>query len=80
MLKVSAAFGGSDLSFFTFRFFRQSDQSTPSTAVVIPADAKGPVSILMESSTNLVNRTQALPGTYGTSSQQRYFRVRAVQQ
>ncbi len=46
--------------------------------VVIPSDAQGPVGILLESSTNFVDWIQALPGTYGTSSQARYFRVRAV--
>lgn len=45
---------------------------------MIPADARGPVDILLESSTNFVDWVQALPGTYGTSSQARYFRVRAV--
>jgi hypothetical protein len=65
---------------FTIRIIHQADLLTPSNAVIIPADAKGPVNILMESSTNLVDWVGALPGTYGTSSQQRYFRVRAVQQ
>lgn len=41
-------------------------------------DASRPVDILLESSTNFVDWAQALPGTYGTSSQARYFRVRAV--
>ncbi len=35
------------------------------------------VDVLLESSTNFVDWVQALPGTYGTSSQTRYFRVRA---
>ena len=65
---------------FTLRIIHQTDLLTPSNAVIIPADAKGPVNILMESSTNLVDWVGALPGTYGTSSQQRYFRVRAIQQ
>jgi len=69
-----------DAWFYTIRIIRQTDEFTPSTAVVIPADAKGPVNILMESSADHVNWIQALPGTYGTSSQQRYFRVRAVHQ
>ena len=50
---------------------------TPSTAVVIPADASGPVSIILESSVDLVNWTPALPGTYGTTTTNRFFRVRA---
>ena len=40
----------------------------PSNAVVIPADNGGPVTIVLESSVDLVNWTAALPGTYGTSS------------
>jgi hypothetical protein len=51
--------------------------TTPSTAVVIPADSGGPVTIVLESSVDLVNWTPALPGTYGTSATNRFFRVRA---
>jgi hypothetical protein len=51
---------------------------TPSTAVVIPADAGGPVTVTLESSTDLVNWNATLPGTYGTSTTNRFFRVRAV--
>lgn len=50
----------------------------PSNAVVIPADNAGPVTILLESSTDLVTWNPALPGAYGTSSTNRFFRVRAV--
>lgn len=64
--------------FCTLRITKQTSLFTPSTAVVSPSDAQGPVDILLESSTNLVDWVQALPGTYGTSSQLRYFRVRAV--
>lgn len=51
---------------------------TPSTAVVIPNDNGGPVTIVLESSTDLINWTPALPGTYGTTSSNRFFRVRAT--
>jgi len=50
----------------------------PSNAVVIPADSAGPVTILLESSADLVTWNSALPGTCGTSSTNRFFRVRAV--
>ena len=50
---------------------------TPSTAVVIPNDGGGPVTIILESSVDLVNWTPALPGTYGTTTSNRFFRVRA---
>ena len=50
---------------------------TPRTAVVIPADSGGPVNIILESSTDLITWNSALPGTYGTSTTNRFFRVRA---
>lgn len=50
----------------------------PANAVVIPTDATGPVQIILESSADLVNWTSALPGTYGSSATNRFFRVRAV--
>ncbi len=56
----------------------KSPSFTPNPAAVIPPDAQGPVDNLLESSTNFVDWVQALPGTYGTFSQLRYFRVRAV--
>ena len=49
----------------------------PSTAVVIPNDGGGPVTIVLESSVDLVTWTPALPGTYGTTTSNRFFRVRA---
>lgn len=48
------------------------------SAVVIPEDASGPVEIILESSTDLVNWSAANPGTYGSSTGRRFFRVRAV--
>ena len=32
----------------------------------------------MESSTDMVTWTEALPGTYGTDTEKRFFRLRAV--
>ena len=49
----------------------------PSGSVVIPNDGGGPVTIILESSTDLINWTSANPGTYGTTSSNRFFRVRA---
>jgi len=54
--------------------------TTPTSAVVIPTDATGPVNIILESSTDLVTWTAANPGTYGASTTKRFFRVRAVNQ
>ena len=50
---------------------------TPSSSVVIPNDGGGPVTIILESSVDLANWTAALPGTYGTTTSSRFFRVRA---
>ena len=61
----------------TFQIQRATDQFVPSNAVVIPADGLGPVTIILESSTDLLNWTPALPGTYGTTTTNRFFRVRA---
>jgi hypothetical protein len=65
-------------SFATIEVISPVTQSLPSTAVVIPADAGGPVNIILESSTDLLNWSASLPGTYGTSTTNRFFRVRAV--
>jgi hypothetical protein len=50
----------------------------PSNTVVVPADNGGPVTIVLESSTDLVNWAAALPGSYGTTTTNRFFRVRAT--
>ena len=69
---------GGNVGFCAIRITEQVEIFTPNPATVFPSDAQGPVDILLESSTNFVDWVQALPGTYGTSSQARYFRVRAV--
>jgi hypothetical protein len=53
-------------------------QFTPNTGVVIPSDATGPVQIILESSSDLLNWVSSLPGTYGSTYTNRFFRVRAV--
>lgn len=52
----------------------------PANAVVIPVDATGPVQIVLESSSDLINWTSSLPGTYGNTYSNRFFRVRAIAQ
>jgi hypothetical protein len=76
--RIGLSGGGS--SFCTVEVINPSGQLMPSTAVVIPADSTGPVKIILESSADLVNWNEALPGTYGTSTTNRFFRVRAVAQ
>jgi hypothetical protein len=51
-----------------------SNNFTPSTA---PNDAAGPVNIILESSSDLVSWNPALPGAYGTTTTNRFFRLRA---
>jgi hypothetical protein len=65
-------------SYLTLRVSDEQSQFTPSTAVVIPSDATGPVRIILESSADLLNWADALPGTYGGATTNRFFRVRAV--
>jgi hypothetical protein len=50
----------------------------PVNTVVIPENATGPVNVILESSTDLLTWTPVLPGTYSSSTQRRFFRVRAV--
>ena len=50
----------------------------PANAVVIPSDVSGPVQIILESSSDLVNWNAAMPGTYGNTYSNRFFRVRAA--
>ncbi|MBI5772971.1 MAG: hypothetical protein HZA89_04405 [Verrucomicrobia bacterium] len=56
---------------------RATPTSQASSTVVVPDDAGGPVQIILESSTDLVTWTAANPGTYGTSTTKRFFRLRA---
>jgi hypothetical protein len=64
---------------FSLNIVGPDDTFTPSSAVVIPADAPGPVKIVLESSSDLVTWTEAQPGEYGAATQKRFFRVRAIQ-
>jgi hypothetical protein len=53
---------------------------TPQNTVVIPENATGNVQIILESSTDMITWTAATPGSYGSSTQRRFFRIRAVGQ
>jgi hypothetical protein len=53
---------------------------TPANAAVIPSDAAGNFQVILESSTDLITWTAALPGTYSGTTQQRFFRTRIVRQ
>jgi hypothetical protein len=54
--------------------------TVPLNAVVIPENATGNVSVIMESSADLITWNAANPGVYGGTTTQRFFRVRVVQQ
>ncbi len=54
--------------------------AVPANTVVFPTDAIGPVQIVLESSSDLVNWTSSMPGTYGSTYTNRFFRVRAIAQ
>jgi hypothetical protein len=51
---------------------------TPLNAAVIPSDATGNFSVILESSTDMVTWTPANPGTYSSTIAKRFFRVRIV--
>lgn len=78
---ILVAASSSGVVALTFTITTPTVQSAiPANAVVIPTDATGPVQIVLESSSDLVNWTSSLPGTYGSTYTNRFFRVRAIAQ
>lgn len=67
-----------DIAFASIEIVNATPPATPAMSVVIPADSRGPVTIMLESSTDLINWNAAMPGTYGTTSSNRFFRVRGT--
>ena len=53
-------------------------QNVASQVVVIPQTATNPADVILESSTDLITWTAALPGSYSPSASNRFFRVRVV--
>jgi hypothetical protein len=51
---------------------------TPSNAAVIPEDANGTFTVILESSTDLITWTAANPGDYAGNTVKRFFRTRIV--
>jgi hypothetical protein len=51
---------------------------TPSNAAVIPEDASGTFTVILESSVDLVTWTPAIPGDYSGNTVKRFFRTRIV--
>jgi len=56
-----------------------SPSRTSSSFVVVPENANGEVDVLLEQSADMVTWSQCFPGTYNTSTQKRFFRVRALE-
>lgn len=71
-----------EFAFFTASVTRANTApaQTPIGAVVIPEDASGSYSVILESSSDMVTWTAANPGTYGGSETRRFFRTRIVRQ
>lgn len=51
--------------------------TVPANAIVIPASHQGDVTISLESSSDLVEWTPVLPGSYSPKDEARFFRVKA---
>ena len=78
---VSVSVPDQSLLAFTYRLATDapaSAQNVASQAVVIPENASGPVDVILESSTDLINWTAAVAGSYAPSTLKRFFRVRLV--
>lgn len=75
--------GNGTTAFATYTIITPSTKSitvVPANSVVIPSDATGPVQIELQSSSDLVNWVNSLPGTYGNTYSNRFFRVIALEQ
>lgn len=80
---ATVSYGGSGDMYGYAIFERLStveDNLVPTSSVVIPQEPAGNVSIILESSVDGVHWVEALPGTYGSSTERRFFRVRAERQ
>lgn len=68
-----------DFAIATFEVTRPASPSvTPSNAAVIPVDANGTFTVILESSTDLITWTAANPGDYSGNTVKRFFRSRIV--
>jgi len=75
--------GFSEQAFLVYREYDNVPSSSllgPSNTVVIPSNAAGNVDIILETSTDLVNWSAALPGIYIPTGTGQFFRVKAVAQ
>lgn len=80
-ISMSNAYPVSQVGWATVSITRAgSPAAAPNGTVVIPEDATGQFQVLLESSTDLITWTAANPGTYGGSTQKRFFRTRIMKQ
>jgi len=79
-IRARTTFFFAQIGLLTFSIQRANSTASvvPSNAVVIPEDATGQYQVILESSTDLVTWTAANPGTYGGTTQKRFFRTRVV--
>jgi len=63
--------------YITLQTHRVGDSFNPSNAIVIPSSPSGSVNVVLESSTDLINWSAAIPGSFGSNTEKRFFRVRA---
>jgi hypothetical protein len=79
---VISSFGSQEnleFAIATFEVTRLAAPSvTPSNAAVIPEDANGTFTVILESSTDLITWTAANPGDYSGNTVKRFFRTRIV--
>jgi hypothetical protein len=68
----------SGCALFVYELLDNPPSPQPSTGVVIPSDGAGPVRVILESSSDLVTWSEALPGTYGRTETKRFFRLRIM--
>ncbi len=76
---IQANGGVNSRAIAAFKFTQITENNfIPNNTVVIPTDATGTVNVILESSEDLVSWTAADPGTYGSTTSKRFFRVRAM--
>ncbi|MBU63145.1 MAG: hypothetical protein CMI26_11665 [Opitutae bacterium] len=64
-------------AYVTFRIVGSEKEVSKKFATVIPENAPGNVSIILEQSTDLINWTAVNPGSFPPSTAKRFFRVRS---
>lgn len=66
--------------YVTFRIVGSEQEVSKKFATVIPENASGNVSIILEQSTDLINWTPVNPGSFPPATSKRFFRVRSEEE